>query len=463
MGCYGNEIIRTPNLDALAGSGMRFDRAYANAPMCSASRQSLITGKYPHASGVTLLRTSFPEEQVTLAEHLKQYNFRTALIGKSHFNNNLPHGFDLLVSRADHNAYVAELPASEIPQDVDVRPPWRPFQDHARTWLNADMLPGPNFDRHSMGTYFVDRAISFLEEEQADPFFLVLSFHEPHSPFNFPVEYAGKYNPADMPLPAGGPEDDRWIPAVFKDLTEEERRGIIASYYTSVEYMDKNIGLMIDHLERAGLMDETMIVYLGDHGYLLNDHKRFEKHMMWEPAVRAPLLVKAGDAFTAGASTDAMTEFVDIVPTVLDVLGLPAMEENQGRSFKPILAGESDVHKDYVFAEFLADNKAMVRTRDWKYVFTSGKRDLGQGYATGNPPPGVVHRLYYLPEDPDEQQNVAGLRSFADKLAELQQLMLDHFKRTHPKSNELPAGLSMDEALSWFCEPPDVGAELDAQ
>ncbi len=463
MGAYGNSIIRTPNLDALARSGIRFDRAYANAPMCSASRQSLITGKYPHASGVTLLRTSFPEEQVTLAEHLKQYNYRTALIGKSHFNNNLSHGFDLLVSRADHNAYVAELPPSEIPQDVAVRPPWRPFQDHARTWLNADMLPGSNYDRHSMGTYFVDRAISFLGQETMDPFFLVLSFHEPHSPFNFPVEYAGKYNPADMPLPAGGPEDDRWVPAIFKDLTEDERRGIIASYYTSVEYMDKNIGLILDYLEQTGLMDETLVVYLGDHGYLLNDHKRFEKHMMWEPAIRAPLLVRAGGSFVSNASTDAMTEFVDIVPTVLDVLGLPEMVENQGRSFRPILEGQTDDHKDYVFAEFLADNKAMVRTKDWKYVFTSGKRDLGQGYATGNPPSGIVHRLYYLPEDPDEQQNVAGLRSFADNLAELQQLMLDHFMRTHPQSDELPAGLTMDEALSWFCEPPDVGAELDAQ
>lgn len=467
MGSYGNTIVRTPNLDALAAQGMQFERAYANAPLCSASRQSLITGRYPHASGVTLLRTSFPEEQVTLAEHLKQYNFRTALIGKAHFNNDLSHGFDLLVSRADHNAYVADLPDSERPQDVAMRPPWRPFRDHARTWLNAGMLPGPNYDRHSIGTYFVEQAKAFVDEvlgdqENADPFFLVLSFHEPHSPFNFPVEYAGRYSPADMPLPAGGPEDDRWIPAILKDLTEEERRGIIASYYTSVEYMDKNVGLMLSYLEQVGLMEETLIVYLGDHGYLLNDHKRFEKHMMWEPAVRSPLLIRAPGLVAAGAKSEAMTEFVDLVPTVLDVLDLPQMADTQGQSLAPVLAGTQEEHKDYVFSEFLADNKAMIRTRDWKYVFTSGKRDLGQGYATGNPPPGIVHRLYYLPEDPGEQQNVAGLQRHADKLAALQQVMLDHFKRTHPRSDALPAGLSIDEALAWFCEPPDAGANLEA-
>ncbi|MEM8487848.1 MAG: sulfatase [Bacteroidota bacterium] len=460
-GAYGNEIVRTPHIDALAAEGVLFDRAFANAPMCSASRQSLMTGKYPHAAGVTLLRTSFPEEQVTLAEHLGEHGFKTGQIGKAHYNNSLPHGFAYRVTRADHNAYVDELSASEIP-DVPARPVWRPFRDDARIWLNADMLPGGQYDRHSIGTFYARKAADFIAANTSDPFFLVVGFHEPHSPFNFPVEYAGKYDPANMPLPQGSDEDDRWVPAIFRDLTEADRRGIIASYYTSVEYMDKNTGIVLDALAANNLMDETLVVYLGDHGYLLNDHLRFEKHMMWEPAIRSPFVMRAGNRFEPGRITDALSELVDLVPTVLDVLELPPMEGLQGESLLPVLAGDAETHKGYVFAEFLADNKAMVRTDTWKYIFTSGKRDLGQGYATGLPPSGLLHRLYNLEDDPDEQHDVAGRPENEVVLQAMQQLMLTHFKETHPNVAEFPAGLSVDEALTWFCEPPDIGANLDA-
>lgn len=461
-GTYGNTVVRTPRLDGLAAEGVRFDRAFANAPMCSASRQSLMTGKYPHAAGVTLLRTSFPEEQVTLAEHLAGQGFKTGQIGKAHYNNNLPHGFAYRVTRADHGAYLDSLPASEQPKDVPSRPVWRPFRDDARIWLNADMLPGGQFDRHSNGTFYANKAVDFIQQNKEEPFFLVVGFHEPHSPFNFPVEYAGKYDPAAMPLPEGSPEDERWVPAIFRSLSEADRRGIIASYYTSVEYMDKNTGLVLDAIEANGLADETLVVYLGDHGYLLNDHLRFEKHMMWEPAIRAPLIMRAGNRFTPGQPSDVLTEFVDLVPTVLDVLQVPQMEGLQGESLLPVLERETETHKGYVFAEFLADNKAMVRTDDWKYIFTSGKRDLGQGYATGLQPSGLMHRLYDLTSDPDEKRNVADMPAHAETLHTLQQLMLSHFKKTHPKVAELPEGLSLDEALAWFCEPPDVGANLDA-
>ncbi len=461
-GAYGNTIVRTPNIDALATDGVLFDRAFANAPMCSASRQSLMTGKYPHAAGVTLLRTSFPEEQVTLAEHLGSQGFETGQIGKAHYNNNLPHGFNYRITRADHNKYVDALPSSEIPDGESSRPVWRPFRDDARIWLNADVLPGGQYDRHSIGTFYANKAVDFIKENADDPFFLVVGFHEPHSPFNFPVEYAGKYDPEMMPLPEGSPEDDRWIPAIFRSLSEEDRRGIIASYYTSVEYMDKNTGLVLDALKANGLMEETLVVYLGDHGYLLNDHLRFEKHMMWEPAIRAPLIMRAGNRFVQAQATDALTEFVDLVPTVLDVLQAPPMEGLQGESLLPVLTGETAEHKGYVFAEFLADNKAMVRTDTWKYIFTSGKRDLGQGYATGLPPSGLMHRLYNLENDPDERRDVAGLPENAETLHALQQLMLSHFKKTHPKAGALPEEYSIDEALGWFCEPPDIGANLDA-
>ena len=276
LGCYGNKIVRTPNLDRMASRGVLFTHAYANAPLCSASRQSLLTGKYPHACGVTLLRTSFPEEQTTIAEHLQQYGFRTGVIGKTHFNNGLPHGFETRIDTREYRKNLEENPPEKPPSGLETRPPWKPFRDPARVWLNADGRSSQYYDKDDLGTFLANKAVEFIEQNMQDRFCLWVGFHEPHSPFNFPVEYAGKYKPEDMSLPKVSSGDDRWIPEIFRDLSDDEKRGIIASYYTSVEYLDKNVGLILDKLEQTGLDKNTLVIYIGDQGYLLGHHKRFK-------------------------------------------------------------------------------------------------------------------------------------------------------------------------------------------
>lgn len=463
LGSLGNRIIRTPNLDRLSTEGILFTNAFANSPLCSASRQSLLTGKYPHAAGVTLLTTSFPEEQITLADHLKQYGFKSAIIGKNHFNNTQNHGFDVKVERKDYFSFLEEHPPRQVSDSIRVRPPWRPFQDHARIWLNADALPSDKYDEESIGVFYVKKALEFIENNKDQRFLLWLGFHEPHSPFNFPPEFRGKYQPDDMPLPEGSPEDDEFIPIVFKDLTEKERRGIVSAYYSSVEYLDKNVGLLLDGLEEAGLKENTLVVYLGDHGYLLNDHKRFEKHMMWEEAVKAPLIIRAGHTEPVMATRNEMVEFVDVAPTITSLLGVDALEDSQGRSLEPFFENTEVDFRDVVFSEFLADNKAMVRTEKWKYIFTSGKHDLAQGYATGNPPTGIRHRLYDLERDPHEMHDVSSDPANNDILSKLQSEMIRIFKETHPHAAQLPEGLSVEEILAWFCEPPDDNPDYNAK
>ncbi len=421
LGCYGNKLIRTPNLDRMAARGVRFSQAYANAPLCSASRQSMLTGRYPHAAGVTLLTTSFPEEQVTLADHLKNYDFATGIIGKNHFNNQLNHGFDYKIERNDYQTYLEENAPRAVPDSIRTRPPWKPFRDPASIWLNADHLPGGYYDKDDIGTYYANKVVDFINQHQDERFLLWVGFHEPHSPFNFPIEYAGKYDPADMPLPTGSAEDDRWIPEQFKDLTDEEKRGIIAAYYTSVEYLDKNVGIILDGLEAAGLDENTIVIYVGDHGYLLNDHKRFEKRMMWEPAVQAPLIIQTGGRYGEGHAIDNLTEFVDIAPTLTEAVGVDAITEAQRKILMPLLTGKTDQHKEYIFSEFLADNKAMVRNKEWKYIFRTGQRDLQQGYATGNPPPGITHRLYDEVNDPNETRNLANHPEYLEVVEKMQQ------------------------------------------
>lgn len=463
LGSLGNELIRTPHLDQLASEGVLFSNAFANSPLCSASRQSLLTGRYPHATGVTLLTTSFPEEQVTLADHLKKFDFNTAIIGKNHFNNELNHGFDMKIERSDYFDFISENPPRPVPDTMETRPPWKPFKDPSRIWLNAETLPSGYYDGDDIGTWYAEMAAEYINKNKNNRFCLWLGFHEPHSPFNFPIEYTGKYDPMEMPLPTGSPEDDEFIPLVFKNLTEEEKRGIIAAYYTSVEYLDKNIGMVLRALEEADLSDNTLVVYLGDHGYLLNHHKRFEKHMMWEEAVKAPLIIRPGDREPLVHVQEEMVELVDVTPTIVDFLGVEPLEEAQGRSLMPFFFREEVEFREMVFSEFLADNKAMVRTENWKYIFTAGRHDLAQGYATGNPPTGIRHRLYNLKEDPYEHHDVARMSANKDVLLNLQKKMLEKFKETHPDAGQLSDGLSIEEQLAWFCEPPDKNADLKAQ
>jgi len=463
LGSLGNELIKTPNLDRLSQQGILFSNAFANSPLCSASRQSLLTGKYPHASGVTLLTTSFPEEQITIADHLKNYGFISAIIGKNHFNNNLNHGFDVKIERSDYYEYLENNPPGIPPDSIDIRPPWKPFRDHARIWLNAEALPSAYYDHDDIGTFYAEKAVEFIQNNKDNRFCLWVGFHEPHSPFNFPIEYRNRYDPDDMPLPQGSLEDEEFIPLVFKDLTDAEKKGIISAYYTSVEYLDKNIGLILKSIEDTGLADQTLVVYLGDHGYLLNHHKRFEKHMMWEEAVKAPLIIRAGSFEPGQHKRDEIVEFIDVAPTIMDFLGLNPMEKIHGISLRPFFIQEMEEFKDIVFSEFLADNKAMVRTDEWKYIFTSGKHDLAQGYATGNKPSGIRHRLYNLHDDPFEWHDVSNISSNQDILKNLQQRMIEIFEKTHPNTGDLPEGLSAEEQLIWFCEPPDENPDLNAK
>lgn len=455
LGAYGNRDIRTPNLDRLANAGVMFRSAYANAPVCSASRQSLLTGRYPHAAGVTLLRTPLPDSQITVAEHLKTFGYYTAAIGKMHFNNQLSHGFDTLIDRKAYQQYLEANPPAPVPDSVTVRPPWHPFRDHARVWLNSEALPSAYSDKDDIGTFYAREANKFMEANKDNPFCMWVGFHEPHSPFNFPIEFRNKYKGKDMKLPQGTEEDDQWIPEVFADLTEEEKKGIISAYYTSVEYLDKNVGIILDQIESLGLVRNTMIVYIGDHGYLLNHHKRFEKHMMWEPAVRAPMILCAPGHFPSGIVVDPLVEFVDLVPTLLEALGKSPMATAQGKSMMPLILQQTSIHKEYIFSEFLSDNKAMVRTKEWKYIFSTGKRDLGQGYATGNPPPGITHRLYDLVADPDETTNLADQPDYQGVLGEMQNIMISHFRRTHPNAANIPESKLAETELAAFCEPPE--------
>ncbi|MCX6625111.1 MAG: sulfatase-like hydrolase/transferase, partial [Acidobacteria bacterium] len=303
-------------------------------------------------------------------------------------------------------------------------------------------------------TWVAGAASRYLEEHKDERFALWISFQEPHSPFDFPAGWRKEFNPADFPVPGVGPEDAGQIPLIFRDLSPAEKQGIIASYYTSVNYLDYNIGVVLDKLRQLNLEDDTLVVYMADHGYSLGQHGRFEKHCCYNPALQVPLIFRYPGRVAKGVVTD-FTESVDVAPTILDLLGADRFAVHHGQSLRPYLEGRQPATpRTSIFSEYLENEEACVKTARWKFVHGSGKRERTDGYKTDNPTPGRSVRLYDLKADPGEFRNVAA--KHPEVVEQLGKILLGRFRETHPEAGSEPPGLSGADAIEWYLRPRDA-------
>ncbi len=290
----------------------------------------------------------------------------------------------------------------------------------------------------------------------------MVSFTEPHSPFHFPVEFRGRHQPETIKVPKAGAEDDWQIPAIFRGLTERDTQGITAAYYTSVEFLDRNIGVVLAALEKLGLDRNTLIVFIGDHGYLLGHHGRFEKHCLFLEAIRAPLLIRLPPALPPPPapkkrrSSRALVEFIDIAPTILDSCGVATPKTVQGRSLLPLLQSKTDKHRDRVFVEYAENEEMAVRTDRWHLIYGTGKRARQDGYTTGKPLPGRTILLYDNLKDPGQTTNLASKAEFAPVVKELTAELAAHVRRTARQPELLPRTDDVHELLEVGLQPRDV-------
>lgn len=460
LGAYGDTLARTPNIDRLANEGTRFDRAYCNSPMCTASRASFITGRLPHSVRVTQLRTPLPDDPVTLAELFKSAGYATATFGKMHFNRKVEpglHGFDVIFDRPDVNRIIRERGPLPVDPGLAVQPSWKPFRDPARIWLNAANIPEGTRQEDMDATVYARQADEFLEAHRDRPFFMMVSFYQPHSPFYFPVEYSGLFDPARFTPPVIGPEDDDQIPDIFRELTPDEIRGITAAYYTSAAFMDACAGMVLDSLERNGLADNTLVVFIGDHGYSLGHHGRIEKHCFYEPAVRSPLIIRhpaLRPALRKGPkSTSALVEFIDIYPTIAEACGLELPPGIEGRSLLPLLSGDAAAHREFAFSEYTENEEAMVRDGRWKLIYTTGARERQDGYRTGRPLPGRSLSLYDTEKDPDEFRNLARATEHEPRVRRMLSMMRDRLLEVDPDRREIARLNSVEDQLDRLLVP----------
>ena len=458
-GAYGDPLARTPNLDRLASQGIRFDRAYCACPLSTPSRMAFLTGRYPRSVGVTLSRASLPMDEITLGGLLSRADYETVALGKTHYYDPLEGEFTRCMDLVEHRSWLAALRerSGRTAAPGEVLGPWMPFASPASEWLNAAGLPYAP-DDEMPDTFFTNAAEKYLDGRPGGPFFLWVGFYVTHSPFRFPIEFRGRFDPSRFTPPPVGPEDAARIPGVFRDLTDADKRGITASYYTCVEYMDRNVGRILDALDRSGLADETLVVFNSDHGYLLGHHGRFEKHCGFEEAIRTALLVRLPGVVEPGRSTDALVELIDVVPTILDLCGIDAPASLQGRSLVPLLTGAADRHRDHIIAEYADAAEAIVRTDRWKLIYTAGVRRRGDGYELpldGPPRPrGPSIRLYDLAADPGETTDASARPENAGVVADLIATLVDHARRTERNPRRLPDTDDPTALLAAALPPP---------
>ena len=447
LGVDGDRMGATPRLDQLARQGTYFARTFCVAPLCTPSRQSFLTGKYPHAVGVTALDTPLDPRLLTMAAWLRSHGYATAAVGKMHFNNQDHHGFQQLVDTPAWQRHLRKHP----PADLAHRVPWRPLQDPAAVWLNAGRHPSGLIESDEEATFLVDTACNYLHNHRDQPFFLTLSLHEPHAPFVYPREWHGRYHPAQFPVRAGTPDDLANQPAIFSTLTDDQKQGIQAAYYTSLAYADSQLGRVLDALEAEGLAENTLVVYWSDNGYMLGQHGRFEKHVMFEEAVRVPLIVRWPGKLPPGRRVDRLLETIDVFPTLMTLLGLPIPETVQGRDLSPLFRGEPEAPgRTDVFSEYLSNEEVMIRTERYKLVVCAGLHQRMDGYGTGRPPAGPSVRLYDLLKDPGETTDLSRDPEQKERVQAMLRTLIERFRTTWPKNRRQPPAIDDDHELAFY-------------
>jgi choline-sulfatase len=371
------------------------------------------------------------------------------------------YGFDHMMTEPELNKAWREAGAKPIPAATRTQQlPWRPFATPATEWLNSANLPHPKYDADMRSAFQVRQVDEYLEQNKDRPFALWVSFMEPHSPFDFPIE-GRKFTADRFTAPRIGPEDGPQIPLIFRELSGEQKCGIVAAYYNSVRYLDTNIGRVLDLLRKHRIEDNTFVVYMADHGYSLGQHGRFEKHCGYDPALRVPLIMRWPGRIRQSTVRD-FTESVVVPHTILDMLDVMALPVRHGRSLRPYLEGRSvSAPRDHIFSEYLENEEAFIRTATHKFIFCSGKRERTDGYKTNNPTPGRYLRLYDLRKDPNEWTDVAAKNP--ETVAKLKSLMLDRFRSTHPEAQDEPGNLGVDEAIEWYLRPRDADPAVPAE
>ena len=445
LGANGNQEIHTPNLDRLAQEGVNFDHYFVQNPVCMPSRLSYLTGQYPSTHGVYRNGVPVPEDTLALPGLLDNYGYISANIGKLHF---LPHanrdhrdphpkyGFDHLEISDEpgpyadaYRAWVKKKDPTRL-DDISVGlPPAAARWQQVMGTEDGINHPAERFPKRPVSfeggrefthsAFVAERTIDFIEGHANDRFLCIAGFYSPHSPWVAPEEFFDLYDREKLSLP-NFPErlEEKRGEDFFSD---QELLGAKQGYYGMVSEVDGHVGRILERLEELGLRENTIVVFTSDHGEYLGDHLSYGKGSPgYDPISRVPLIFSSpDDSIDDGRTFEGIVEAVDLVPTLLDCVGVPLAPHLGGESLLPLLSGKKKGSDKVALTE--SEGAKSIRTKRFRYVI----REDGE------------ESLFDLVQDPGEYHNLVEDESKEKKLSELRKRALEKVikvERIRPRS-----------------------------
>jgi choline-sulfatase len=413
---YGNQVAKTPHLDALATAAVVFDSFYCNSPLCAPSRFSFLSGRQVSAIGAYDNAAELPAAVPTFAHYLRHGGYQTVLAGKMHFcGPDQLHGFE------------ERLTTDIYPADFGWTPDWTRFADRPDWYHTMDSVTQAGACARTNQTDYDDEVVFTARQKLFDlarskdrrPFCLVASMTHPHDPYVVPQPYWDRYAASDIDMPRVRSSPERLDPHAVRlmhvcglDLqavTESQTRAARRAYYGAVSYVDDQVGVLMGALSDAGFADDTVVLMLADHGDMLGERGLWYKMNFFEPACRIPFMVHAPRRFAARRVAESAS-LVDVLPTLCELAG------GKGTAFATPLDGSSLVPQlhgarggDEVIGEYLAEGAiaplVMIRRGNYKFVHSPVDPD----------------QLYDLAADPDELLNLSGDPRHAPRIRALRE------------------------------------------
>lgn len=434
LGCYGNDVIETPNLDYLASLGTVFEKAYTPSPSCVPSRASLLTGKNPWNTGILgmgagqgPMETGFKH---TLPGELAKAGYHTRGVGKMHFRPQRSlNGF--------HHTVLDESGRVEDPNFISDYRKWfnenkngdYDIVDHGIGWNAWQSRPYHAAEFLHATNWTVNESIRFLEErDPSKPFFLKTSFARPHSPYDPPEYYYNLYN-NEKEIPEAEVGDWASIHDVPEDAvkpdawrgvrSDEEIRRARAGYYGSIHHIDHQIGRLLTYLHSNQLFHNTLIIFVSDHGDMLGDHNLWRKTYAYEGSTHIPLIIKLPHSHGKNVShVDDPVLLQDIMPTILDTIGEEIPKTVNGLSLLSLLKGDGPLPREYIHGEH---STCYSEEQEMQYI-TDGKVKYIWFPRIG------TEQLFDLKNDPYECNDLSQIDTYKDELLKWRQRMVNELK-----------------------------------
>ena len=440
LGCYGDARILSPNIDRLANEGMVFERTYCQQAVCMASRASLMSGYRPDKGEMWKRGPLYKHvpDALSLNKHFLANGYETVSIGKIyHHRSDEEVGWSTKAFHPEGNwvgrGYLTEE-AIECVREYTEKYPNATRRGIGPAFECADVPDGAYPDGVS-----AERAIGELNRLKDETFFLAVGFLKPHLPFCAPKKYWDLYREEEIEL-AGNPFAPKGMPReALTDwgelrayhgmprqgpMPDDLARKLIYGYYACVSYTDAMIGKLLDELERLGLRENTVIVLWGDHGWKLGEHGMWCKHTNFELDAHVPMIISAPEMKARGGHTSALTEFVDIYPTLCELCGLELPEHLEGRSVVPLLDEPGRRWKKAAFSQYPHGAVMGYSVRTDRYRYTEWE-DMKTGKVRAK-------ELYDHKNDHREDMNLVGTRGTRRQMKKLSRVLHEGYRKALP-------------------------------